>query len=318
MSNIPEISDDSQCETDLTESHTSQKRPRPSESFYEIFICPVCYEYLSPPVIRCPKDHNLCLTCFERMELLSSGCRCPTCRFPIDKENRNRFVEEQLGQLMVSCRWKEHGCDKRISLSERGRHERVCDQRPGWVNCYFRKGGSGEKHCDWKGKISDLCAHLCANHKGEVHARDTSITFLWNPPEEDALRVRPRLLKIKFPSDGSPDSLFILEHVYTPKHKVGLFLVRSLDPDIQLAYSISLQDRQHPEMALMFKGVTMNFESEEAFGLDEFPDCDLRQVFQVPFKVMHQFKFIHEEDIAKSEYFSVHVKFEIPPKETYE
>ena len=116
---------------------SSKKRPRPSDMFYEAYVCPICYEFLTPPVIRCSQDHNFCLTCIDRMELLSGGSRCPNCRIPINKDNRNRFVEEQLEQLFVYCKYKDQGCVNKIPLSRREKHEKFCEFCPGPVKCYF-------------------------------------------------------------------------------------------------------------------------------------------------------------------------------------
>ena len=169
--------------------------------------------------------------------------------------------------------------------------------------------------CSWKGKISELWTHTAFKHNCGVFEREKSITFLWNLPEEDNIRVRPRLLKIKFPSYGNQETCFILEHLYRPVHRVALFMVRSMDPDVRLGYSITIQDRQQEEIGLVFRGLTMSFESEGAFTLDDYPNCDLRQVFQVPLMVLDDFTFVESDG---NQYFSVQVKFDIPPKETYE
>lgn len=312
MSISSQSPDDSGSESIISGTKSTQKRPRPSEGFYESFICPICYEYLTPPVIRCLKDHNLCLTCFERMEIMSGGNRCPSCRVPIDKDNRNRFVEEQLEQLFVQCQWKSQGCSQKIPLSKRGKHEKTCEFRPGGIKCYYHIA-SGSSYCEWEGKPSNLWEHLKVTHKCDVIEREYFIRFLWNPPAEDVLRIRPRVLKIGFPSDGNAFTIFILEHFYDPVEKVALFMVRTLDSDVKLNYSIDLVDRHHQEMGLTFRGITMDFESPDSFALSDYPDCDLRQVFQVPIKLLQQFTFTLEGE--NLDYFSFHVIFDIPSKE---
>ena len=132
------------------------------------------------------------------------------------------------------------------------------------------------------------------------------VRFLWNPPNKEILRVRPRILKIKFPCDGTPFSFFILEHVYNPQYKVALFLVRSLDSDLKLNYSIDLIDRNNQDIGLTFRGITMDFSE---FQLDDYPNCELKRVFQIPYDLIESFTFKNTDE---NEYFSFHVGFDIP------
>jgi Seven in absentia protein family len=290
-------------------SKSSQKRPRPSEGFYDCYICVICYEYLTPPVIRCKKDHNYCFTCINRLELLSGGSKCPTCRHPIDKNNRNRFIEGQLEQLIVPCRWKIHGCTEKIPLSQREKHEKVCNDRPGGMKCYFNID-SIENRCYWAGKPTQIRNHLMEEHNFITIERDNLIRFLWDPPNENKIRIRPRLLQIKFPSENNPYSYFILEHLYIPEYKQALFAVRTLDPDLTLNYRIELIDRKGPENGLMFKSRTLSFDE---FSLDAYPKLELNRVFQVSYDTIKSFTFINGDD--HTEYFSFHVIFDIPVQE---
>ena len=169
--------EESESPATLPESRSAQKHPRPSEIFYDSFVCPICFEYLTPPVIRCKRDHNCCLACIEKMILLSGGNKCPTCRDFIDKDNRNRFVEEQLEQLIVSCQWKKNGCKNKIPLSRREKHEKLCEFRPGTVKCCFDIDGI-ENKCTWEGKISDVPNHLNSCHEIDVIDRENSVRFV--------------------------------------------------------------------------------------------------------------------------------------------
>lgn len=45
-------------------------------SFFE---CPVCFEYVLPPILQCPSGHLVCSNCRPKL-----SC-CPTCRGPLGK-----------------------------------------------------------------------------------------------------------------------------------------------------------------------------------------------------------------------------------------
>lgn len=123
--------------TPMPLSRSVRKRPRSSNDFFELLNCPVCCDYYTPPIINCKKGHSFCINCIERMERTSGDLRCPTCRSPIEKSSRNHLIEDQLEKITVGCVWREFGCKARIALSERQKHEKICDKRPGGVKCYF-------------------------------------------------------------------------------------------------------------------------------------------------------------------------------------
>lgn len=107
MSNNSTSSSDSEhadCVTPLPKSQNStRKRPRSSHDFFDLLICPICYDYFTPPVINCTKGHSYCLACMDRMERLTGDARCPQCRGAINKTSRNRLIEDQLEKVTVGC-----------------------------------------------------------------------------------------------------------------------------------------------------------------------------------------------------------------------
>ncbi|UYV68355.1 SIAH2 [Cordylochernes scorpioides] len=49
----------------------------PPADLASLFECPVCFDYVLPPILQCVNGHLVCAAC--RLKLL----RCPTCRGPL-------------------------------------------------------------------------------------------------------------------------------------------------------------------------------------------------------------------------------------------
>lgn len=119
------------------ESPKRQKRPRPSNDFYESLMCLICTDFFKPPVIQCVKGHSYCQSCIVRMKNSSSKEKtCAVCRSSISSNIRNYSIEEILSKFSVGCCWASRGCESQIFLNNREEHEQNCQFRP-LVDCYF-------------------------------------------------------------------------------------------------------------------------------------------------------------------------------------
>ena len=120
------------------ESPIRQKRPRPSNDFYESLMCLICTDFFKPPVVQCNKGHSYCQSCVLKMKNCSSANKlCAVCRSPIALDIRNYAIEEILSKFSVGCSWASRGCDAQILLDSREEHEKSCQYRP-LVDCYFK------------------------------------------------------------------------------------------------------------------------------------------------------------------------------------
>lgn len=82
-----------------------------------VLECPVCFEYVTPPVMQCVEGHILCGTCREKLN------SCPSC----EKEFCNiriRSLDAIAEAMLYPCR--NEGCDLLLNLSDRTRHENQC------------------------------------------------------------------------------------------------------------------------------------------------------------------------------------------------
>lgn len=59
-----------------------------------LFECPVCFDYVLPPILQCQNGHLVCSTCRQKLTC------CPTCRGPIGSMNPSSYD--------VILKWKSH------------------------------------------------------------------------------------------------------------------------------------------------------------------------------------------------------------------
>lgn len=68
-----------------------------SKSLQDALECPVCLEYMIPPITMCSSGHSLCQACRPRLT------RCPTCRQPL-LGIRNYALEHLARELQLPRR----------------------------------------------------------------------------------------------------------------------------------------------------------------------------------------------------------------------
>lgn len=59
-------------------------------SFFE---CPVCFDYVLPPILQCQSGHLVCSTCRSKLTC------CPTCRGPLG--NIRNLAMEKVNRLLI-------------------------------------------------------------------------------------------------------------------------------------------------------------------------------------------------------------------------
>lgn len=69
-----------------------------------LFECPVCFDYVLPPILQCQAGHLVCNHCRQKL-----SC-CPTCRGPLTPSIRNLAMEKVASTLPFPCKVKHHIC----------------------------------------------------------------------------------------------------------------------------------------------------------------------------------------------------------------
>jgi len=113
--------------------------------------CPVCKEYMAPPIKLCRNGHNVCSKCRERAQ------RCPTCRSKFSKI-RNLALESIAKSQKYPCANRQSGCLELFSIEHIAEHHTVCVY--GKIKCPLHL----LKTCSWNGLRSNLKEHAKAAH----------------------------------------------------------------------------------------------------------------------------------------------------------
>lgn len=124
------------------------------------FECPVCNEYMNPPIRMCQTGHCFCNDCFEKIE------RCCLCQSA--KSKSRCFVLERIYEkIKFPCKFSGNGCTGTFNKLDMKKHVTECHWRS--ISCPIGK-------CKWNGKISNLESHCLQNHKD--YKSNPTILFL--------------------------------------------------------------------------------------------------------------------------------------------
>ncbi|KAJ3648216.1 hypothetical protein Zmor_020036 [Zophobas morio] len=105
--------------------------------------CPICTNYMSPPIRQCATGHSVCETCRKKLP------KCALCQGKFT-ESRNISLEGLAVKMRYPCINKPAGCMAKLSFTERETHELRCPLKG--FKCAMDK-------CSWVGKLEDLAAH---------------------------------------------------------------------------------------------------------------------------------------------------------------
>ena len=149
-----------------------------STDLASLFECPVCFEYVLPPILQCQSGHLVCSNCRPKL-----SC-CPTCRGPLGEKIsvdwhffimisvssvffidfffigniRNLAMEKVASNVMFPCKYSTSGCTVTMMHIEKPDHEDACEFRPYSCPC---PGVS----CKWQGSLEEVMPHLVMSHK---------------------------------------------------------------------------------------------------------------------------------------------------------
>ncbi|XP_044288894.1 E3 ubiquitin-protein ligase SIAH2 [Varanus komodoensis] len=130
-----------------------------------LFECPVCFDYVLPPILQCQAGHLVCNQCRQKL-----SC-CPTCRGSLTPSIRNLAMEKVASAVLFPCKYATTGCSLTLHHTEKPDHEDVCEYRPYSCPC---PGAS----CKWQGSLEAVMSHLMHAHKSITTLQGEDIVFL--------------------------------------------------------------------------------------------------------------------------------------------
>ncbi|XP_072382423.1 uncharacterized protein [Diabrotica undecimpunctata] len=131
---------------------SNMKNHVPDENLLAELECPVCNEYMVPPIYICGNGHSLCNECIEKVQ------SCPNCRSSLASKTRNFTVEKLTTKVNYPCRNRDIGCGFSTTSDNIRDHEKNCDLAD--TLCIFK--------CGEKFKRTSLLGHINTAHKEGV------------------------------------------------------------------------------------------------------------------------------------------------------
>jgi len=129
-----------------------------------LFECPVCFDYVLPPILQCHSGHLTCSNCRPKLTC------CPTCRGPLGNI-RNLAMEKVASTVQFPCKYSTSGCTATLLHTAKSEHEEACEYRPYGCPC---PGAM----CKWQGALESVMQHLMSVHKSITTLQGEDIVFL--------------------------------------------------------------------------------------------------------------------------------------------
>lgn len=118
-----------------------------------VFECPVCYDFVMPPILQCTNGHLVCKSCFHKVKF------CPTCRDPNRNTTRNLAMEKMAKEINFYCKYSYDGCTASLPYEQANEHPGKCEYRPYSCPCPGRS-------CKWEGSLESIMNHITISHNG--------------------------------------------------------------------------------------------------------------------------------------------------------
>jgi E3 ubiquitin-protein ligase SIAH1 len=211
-----------------------------NDSIVSLFECPVCYEYLAPPIYQCKNAHNICSDCKKQVT------RCPTCN-EIFLDSRSVFVEQIAERLLYPCKNIEFGCRSKQSLQDIVKHQNECPYRI--YECLPGKVDS----CKWKGRSFDILAHMTETHENSCWMVDENfiiyeLNIFGGTEDIQLISACHEVFWYNFKCDPTEQKLFLAVQYIGPKELASSFAYEfELCADADQEMCIKMKNRTHPD-----------------------------------------------------------------------
>jgi len=84
-----------------------------------VMKCPVCTQYMVPPITLCVNGHNVCGICKPKLDV------CPTCR-DLFLGIKNEALEKLAREVKYPCTYQNFGCKEVLALYMLVEHQAKC------------------------------------------------------------------------------------------------------------------------------------------------------------------------------------------------
>ena len=171
----------------FTLDNQKEEKPIPKNPYTELELsmlneleCPVCFEYMIPPIFQCDGGHSICSNCKSQIK------ECPTCKEEID--DTHNFALEKMAQLIhYRCKFNELGCNYRAKPDEMKQHQTFCLFGP--HQCPLKD----YENCKWAHAAKEIYPHIVSKHHENLLEIDHVQVFMGDDyltQEEDLCYIK--------------------------------------------------------------------------------------------------------------------------------
>ncbi|KAL2301364.1 hypothetical protein Nmel_011935 [Mimus melanotis] len=105
-----------------------QQQQQQQQDLTSLFECPICFDYVLPPILQCQAGHLVCNKCRQQLSV------CPTCRGSLTPNIRNLAMEKVASAVLFPCKYATTGCSLTLHHTEKPNHEANYINLPGSVD----------------------------------------------------------------------------------------------------------------------------------------------------------------------------------------
>lgn len=222
--------------------------------------CPICREYIRPPIFICETGHNICEICSKRVNM------CPICRGNF-LGGRNFTLESFTSNLDYPCVNQLLGCFFIGKAQLVQKHELLCEYIE--IECVTL-------NCQWRGLDGDLKKHLKAEHMDVLLQQDNTYAHHSNKDFKDYLFLYV-------------DDIFILKLYYENGQDLK-FAVLHYQCKTTSRYKYDFKIMGFPSFNI---SITMSDECQSVRNYNDVRNGKYR-ISLVPFNLLTQFMFEFE------------------------
>lgn len=170
------LTDNVFCTFTISGKKTSCEDPL-NEKLLADLECPVCFDYMCPPIYMCDKGHSVCAKCKNKIN------QCPSCRITL-ADSRNYTLEKISEHVSYPCKYLTDGCNFYGKIHELPSHE---------ISCLSSNGNSNKdscycfvQPCSWVGTTKHFTEHIKEKHDAQLLPLGSPVAFGWSRADQAA------------------------------------------------------------------------------------------------------------------------------------
>lgn len=226
------------------------------------FKCPICDQYMHPPIYMCANGHGLCNDCRTKIKAKNTPCplytqssiaaTCTDCY-------RCPPMESIHAKILFPCRYSKEGC--LVETTNIEKHEDRCKYNT------TRCCPLAVNPCDWKGNFADMPKHLDEKHT-DLIIKNNKNTFYFNlKPPSSTIKVKERFVE-KYN--------YIFHVVFVQNSDYVGIIVQCVGCDedaAKFAYKIEIRNDDKTKVLAItegceeFENLTVAFNKEKGFSI---------------------------------------------------